>query len=97
MPPVLEELVAREIRPEELNVLFRRSIKAAFRNDLLRLLRFEAEIPVSSPMVPCPVLYALEIAARVRRRKPREYALVDGHIDVEWNRRDIRMAHDGLS
>lgn len=93
---MLKELVSWEVWPQEFNILLRRIIKSTLRDYTLSLLRVQTEIPLPSPMLLCPLLDALKVPARVRGRQPWEYTLVYRDVHVEWDGRDVCVAHDCL-
>lgn len=92
-----KERIPRKQLPQKLDILPRTLIKPRRPDDLLRLGRREVEVPLPRAMRLGPLLDLGEVATGVRRRQPREYSLAGGDIDVEWDRGDVGVAHDGLA
>ena len=97
LPPIPEEPVPRKQRPKPLDILLGTLIEARVLHNLLRLLGLQREVPLARRVLKRPLLYSAKIPARVRGREAGEYAGGFGDVDVEGDRRDVGVAHEGLA
>lgn len=97
VPPVLKVRVPRKRHVLVLNILTGCVVKTRRTNDLVGLLGRDLVLPSPSLVFLGPLLYLGEVAARVSGSDAWHDDAVCWEVDAERDRRDISMAHDGLS